>query len=55
MRRWFAIAKATALEIFSEPLSLLLLLSALALVILAPALHYPQFGEPTRLARDAGL
>lgn len=55
MRRWFAIAKATALEIFSEPLSLLLLLSALALVILAPALHYHQFGEPTRMARDAGL
>ena len=55
MRRWFAIAKATALEIISEPLSLLLLLSALALAILAPALHYHQFGEPARMARDAGL
>jgi ABC-type transport system involved in multi-copper enzyme maturation permease subunit len=55
MRRWSAIAKATALEILSEPLSLLLLLSALALVTLAPALHYHQFGEPERMARDAGL
>ena len=55
MRRWFAIAKATALEMISEPLSLLLLLAALSLVTLAPALHYHQFGEPTRMARDAGL
>lgn len=55
MRRWFAIAKATALEIISEPLSFLLLLSALAVSVLAPALHYHQFGEPTRMARDAGL
>jgi ABC-type transport system involved in multi-copper enzyme maturation permease subunit len=55
MRRWFAIAKATALEILSEPLSLLLLLSALALSVLAPALHYHQFGEPTRMARESAL
>jgi ABC-type transport system involved in multi-copper enzyme maturation permease subunit len=55
VRRWFAIAKATALEIISEPLSFLLMLSALAVAVLAPALHYHQFGEPTRMARDAGL
>lgn len=55
MRRWFAIAKATTLEILSEPLSLLLLLSALTLAVLAPALHYHQFGESTRMAREAGL
>jgi ABC-type transport system involved in multi-copper enzyme maturation permease subunit len=55
MRRWFAIAKATALEMMSEPLSLLLLLTSSALVTLAPALHYHQFGEPTRMACDAGL
>ena len=55
MRRWWSIAKATALEILSEPLSLLLLIAALTLATLAPALHYHQFGEPTRMARDAGL
>ena len=50
-----SIAKATALEILSEPLSLLLLLSALALSTLAPSFHYHQFGEATRMARDAGF
>lgn len=50
-----SIAKATVLEILSEPLSLLVLLSALALCVLAPAFHYHQFGEPERMARDAGL
>jgi len=55
VRRWFSIAWATALELLSEPLSLLLLLAALALAVLAPALHYHQFGEVTRMARDAGL
>ena len=47
--------KATALEILSEPLSLLVLLAALVLTVLAPAFHYHQFGEATRMARDAGL
>ncbi len=47
--------KATALEILSEPLSLLLLLAALAMTVLAPAFHYHQFGEATRMARDAGF
>ena len=47
--------KTTALEILSEPLSLLLLLAALAIAVFAPAVHYHQFGEPTRMARDAGL
>ena len=55
MRRWSAIAGATALEILSEPLSLLLLIAALTLAALAPAFHYHQFGEATRMARDAGL
>ena len=49
------IVKATALEILSEPLSLLVLLAALVLTVLAPAFHYHQFGEATRMARDAGL
>ena len=47
--------KATALEILSEPLSLLVLLAALVLTVFAPAFHYHQFGEATRMARDAGL
>lgn len=55
MRRWFSIAKATALEMLSEPLSLLLLLSALALTVFAPAFHYHQFGEASRMSRDAGF
>ena len=55
MRRFTSIMKATALEILSEPLSLLLLLAALAMTVLAPAFHYHQFGETTRMARDAGF
>jgi len=55
MRRWHAIARATAFEMISEPLSLLLLISALSLAVLAPAFHYHQFGEATRMARDSGL
>lgn len=55
MRRWSAIVRATALEICSEPLSLLLALSAMALAVVAPSMHYHQFGESTRMARDAGL
>ena len=55
MSRLRSIAYATALEILSEPLSLLVLLAALVLTVLAPAFHYHQFGEATRMARDAGL
>ena len=55
MRRFLSIAKATALEILSEPLSLLLLLAALVLSTVAPVLHYHQFGEASRMARDAGF
>ena len=55
MRKFSSILKATALEILSEPLSLLLLLAALAMTVLAPAFHYHQFGESTRMARDAGF
>jgi ABC-type transport system involved in multi-copper enzyme maturation permease subunit len=55
LRKFSSILKATALEILSEPLSLLLLLAALAMTVLAPAFHYHQFGEATRMARDAGF
>ena len=54
-RRFISIVKATALEVLSEPLSLLILLAALTLTVLAPAFHYHQFGEATRMARDAGF
>ena len=43
------------MEMLSEPLSLLLLLTALVIEVLAPVLHYHQFGEAVRTARDAGF
>ncbi len=55
MRRFRAIVKSTALEVLSEPLTLLLLLTALVLTVVAPVFHYHQFGEATRMARDSGL
>lgn len=55
MRKFSSIVRATALEILSEPLSLLVLLAALVIAVLAPAFHYHQFGEATRMARDAGF
>ena len=53
MPRWSAIVRTTVLEMLSEPLSLLVLIAALAIEVLAPAFHYHQFGEATRMARDA--
>lgn len=41
--------------LISEPLSLLLLGLALLTTTLSSAFHYHQFGEPTRLARDASV
>jgi len=55
VRKALSIVKATALEIISEPLTLLILLASLVLSVLAPAFHYHQFGESTRMARDAGV
>lgn len=55
VRRFSAIAFATALEVASDPLALLLTLGALALAAVSPSVHYHQFGEPSRMARDAGL
>ena len=55
MRGIRSVVKSTALEILSEPLTLLVLLAALALSVLAPAFHYHQFGEATRMARDSGF
>ena len=55
LKKYTAIIKVTALEILSEPVALLLLLSALVLAIMAPAFHYHQFGEATRMSLDAGF
>lgn len=55
MRRFRAIVSATARELLGEPFGLLVLLAALALAVFAPVLHYHQFGEPSRMARDAGF
>jgi hypothetical protein len=55
VRKFLATVKVTAVEILDDSLSLLVFLSAAGLSILAPALHYHQFGEPSRMARDAGL
>ncbi len=50
-----AIVRAALFEVLSEPLSLLLTLSALLLAIVAPVVHCHNFGEPARMACDAGL
>ena len=55
MSRWRALIYATVLEILGEPFVLLVTLAALVLAVLAPTFHYHQFGEPSRMARDAGL
>lgn len=55
MRKFASITLATAVEALDDPLSLLVLLSSASLAVLAPTLHYHQFGEYTRMARDAGL
>ena len=55
MRRHLAILRTTALEVCSEPLTFLLTLTALGCAAILPALHFHQFGEPSRMARDAGL
>lgn len=55
MRKFASISKATALEVLSEPLALLLTLSAMVFAALVPALHCHQFGESSRMARDAGF
>ena len=55
MKPYFSITLATALEVLSSPLSLLVMLAALAMEVFAPVFHYHQFGDPTRMARDAAI
>lgn len=47
--------RMTLVELLSEPFVFLTLLTSLALTVLAPAFRYHQFGEVSRLARDAGF
>ena len=55
IRRWFAVIRTTALEMSSEPLALVLTLGAVVTVSVTSSLHLHQFGEPSRMSRDAGL
>lgn len=55
MKAWRAIAGASALEIVSDPLALLLTAGSIAAVAFSCVLHVHQFGEPARMARDASL
>ena len=54
-RRLAAVVRTTAVEFLGEPFVFLTILSSLALAVLAPSVHYHQFGEPARMARDAGF
>ena len=55
MKPWRAIARAAMLETMSDPLSILLASGSIAAVALSCVFHIHQFGEPARMARDAGL
>lgn len=55
MKPYVSITQATALEVLSSPLSLLVMLAALAMEVFAPVFHYHQFGDATRMARDAAI
>lgn len=50
-----AVIRAALVEVLSEPLSLLLTLSALALMLVGAIMHCHNFGQPTRMACEAGL
>lgn len=53
MRRYWAVAAAAVREVTAEPLSLLLTMGGSAIPFFAGAFNFHQFGEPTRMARDA--
>ena len=50
-----AVARTTAIELASQPVVLLLLLTGCVMTSLIPLLHFHDFGEPGRLVRDGGL
>ena len=55
MRRFRSIAAATVREICSSPLYTLVACGAAVVAILAPVLHCHQFGEASRMAREASF
>ena len=55
MRRFLSIAAFTAREILSGPLSLLLTDSAAVVAFLAAVMHCHQFGDASRMAREASF
>ncbi|MBR7180471.1 MAG: hypothetical protein IKD42_02470 [Kiritimatiellae bacterium] len=55
MRSFSSIARFTAREILSDPLSLLLTLAAAAVAFTGSVMHCHQFGEASRMARDASF
>lgn len=54
-RPLLAIARTTSVELASQPISMLTILAGLTLTALIPLLHFHEFGEPGRLARDGGF
>ncbi|MBR3087369.1 MAG: hypothetical protein IKH04_13315 [Kiritimatiellae bacterium] len=49
------VARTTATELSSQPVTMLLILSGILMTALIPLLHFHDFGEPGRLVRDGGL
>lgn len=49
------VARTAAVELSSQPVTMLLMLIGIVLTALIPLLHFHDFGEPGRLARDGGL
>jgi hypothetical protein len=54
-RSFPAVARATALEALQQPVTVLLAAACFALCALQPLVQLHTFGEPGRMARDAGL
>lgn len=54
-RPLLSIARTTSVELASQPISMLAILAGLVLTALVPLLHFHEFGEPGRLARDSGF
>ena len=55
LRRFSAVARTAFVETLAEPVSALLLMSAVLVVHLAPVMQFTLLSEPGRLARDGGF
>ncbi|MCF7847254.1 MAG: hypothetical protein K9M45_00270 [Kiritimatiellales bacterium] len=55
IRQFISIARLTALEILRQPITILLLLSCLALISLLPLLITHKLGDSDRIVRDSAL